>query len=321
MPTPYYVDESVTLYCGDSLDVLPQLDIQADVLLTDPPYFKVKQDEWDNQWDKASEFLAWMGDFLDAAKPLLTPQASIWVFASPAMTSSVERLVGERFRVLNSIRWVKEAGWHQKAEVASLRSYLTPWEGIVFAEQDVTFSPIGDYIKSERERSGWDANSLEVALGYVRTKNPERGTELVRRWEEGSSIPGSGVYAMMREVLGESYLTRPYADLVAEYNATRRPFNIRERKHSTDVWTFDPVSPFPGKHPCEKPQSMLRHMVTASSRPGELILDPFAGSGSTLLAAAGEGRRAIGIEKDERWCEHAANRLSQGTLDLFGDAA
>jgi site-specific DNA-methyltransferase (adenine-specific) len=126
---------------------------------------------------------------------------------------------------------------------------------------------------------------------------------------------------MMREVLGESYLTRPYADLVAEYNATRRPFNIRERKHSTDVWTFDPVSPFPGKHPCEKPQSMLRHMVTASSRPGELILDPFAGSGSTLLAAAGEGRRAIGIEKDERWCEHAANRLSQGTLDLFGDAA
>jgi site-specific DNA-methyltransferase (adenine-specific) len=317
----YYQDDYVTLYHGDSLEVLPTLDIQADVLLTDPPYFKVKQDEWDNQWDKASEFLTWMGDFLDTAKPLLTQQASVWVFASPAMTSSVERLVGERFRVLNSIRWVKEAGWHQKAEVASLRSYLTPWEGVVFAEQDVAFSPIGDYIKSERERSGWGRSDLEVALGYASRSDPTKGTALCYRWEEGSSIPAQGAYVKMREVLGEGYLARPYADLVAEYSATRRPFNITDRKHSTDVWTFDPVTPFPGKHPCEKPQSMLRHMVTASSRPGELILDPFAGSGSTLLAAAGEGRRAIGVEKDERWCEHAANRLSQGTLDLFGDAA
>ena len=131
----YYQDDYVTLYHGDSLEILPSLDIKADVLLTDPPYFKVKQDEWDNQWDKAHEFLAWMGEFLDRAKPLLTEQASAWVFASPAMTSSVERLVGERFRVLNSIRWVKEAGWHQKAELAALRSYLTPWEGVVFAEQ------------------------------------------------------------------------------------------------------------------------------------------------------------------------------------------
>jgi site-specific DNA-methyltransferase (adenine-specific) len=316
----YYQDDHVTLYYGDSLEILPGLNIEADVLLTDPPYFKVKQDEWDNQWDKASEFLAWMGDFLDRASPLLAPQASVWVFASPAMTSSVERLVGERFRVLNSVRWVKEQGWHQKAELASLRSYLTPWEGVVFAETGERFAPFGDYIRAERERAGWSTNDLEVALGYVERKRPDVGTRLCGRWEEGSSIPSAEAYEKMRATLPDNF-QRDYSELVAEFEGTRRPFNITSRAHSTDVWTFRTVPPGPGKHPCEKPQAMLRHMIETSSRPGDLILDAFAGSGSTLDAARQSGRRAIGIEQDERWCEYIARRLSQDVLDIFGGAA
>ena len=327
----YYSDDSVTLYHGDSLEVLPTLDLTADVLLTDPPYFKVKQDEWDNQWDKAHEFLDWMGSFLDAAKPLLDPAASVWVFASPAMTSSVERLVGERFRVLNSIRWVKEQGWHQKAEVAALRSFLTPWEGIVFAEQfdDVygdaakalhreVFAPIGRYLQTEWERAGWKAGRLGVALGY--------DSALPTRWAEGSSLPSKETYQRLRDLLNaedgdylrREYedLRREYEDLRREYEDLRRPFSVKHRKHSTDVWGFPTVPPGPGKHPCEKPLSMLSHMIETSSRPGALILDPFAGSGATLDAARQTGRKAIGIERDEAWCEYIARRLSQDVLDL-----
>lgn len=62
-------------------------------------------------------------------------------------------------------------------------------------------------------------------------------------------------------------------------------------------------------HPTEKPVDLLRQLIESSSVIGETVMDPFCGSGSTLVAAILEGRKAIGIEIDERYCEVAARRI------------
>jgi site-specific DNA-methyltransferase (adenine-specific) len=74
-----------------------------------------------------------------------------------------------------------------------------------------------------------------------------------------------------------------------------------------------------GLHPTEKPPAILAPLIAYSCPPGGLVIDPFAGSGSTLDTARASGRRAIGIEGEERYAEKAARRLSQA--DLFGGAA
>ena len=82
----------------------------------------------------------------------------------------------------------------------------------------------------------------------------------------------------------------------------------------SNIFRFPPVQE--RLHQNEKPVDLPLVFIRLHTLPNDLVLDPFIGSGTTLVAAKNLGRRAIGIEIEEHYCEIAAKRLSQKVLPL-----
>lgn len=107
---------------------------------------------------------------------------------------------------------------------------------------------------------------------------------------------------------------RPHLDTAAssnygKFNAERERTIPLDKNYPQSIVEF--ANSQDGDHPTQKPIELFRYLVLTYSRAGETILDPFCGSGTTLVAAKNLGRQAIGIEIEERYCEIAAKRLSQ----------
>ena len=334
-------DEHLNLYHGDCLEVMPTLaDNSVDLVLTDPPYYKVKGDAWDRQWDKPELFLSWMDDVLAEFWRVLKPNGSLYVFASPQMSARVEMLVGERFEVLNNVRWLKEAGWHQKQKKDDMRKFSTPWECCIFAEhknaesyakgeagyaakcdelRGFVFEPLRSWFIAERDRAGLTRSDIAQVW---RNQTGSKGAGITGHFWDNSQweLPTEKNYNWLRETVkslsGDSYYGRPYTELRTEYEQLRRPFNATPDRPYTDVWTYKTVQAYKGKHPCEKPQDMLQHIIETSSKPGGVVLDAFMGTASTGLACQALGREFIGIEKDQKYFQIAKDRINNAKSQM-----
>jgi len=328
---------------ADCLEAMKGMaDNSIDLILTDPPYFKVKKDWWDNQWDNPKHFIEWIDKLSQEWQRILRPNGSLYCFASPKMAARVEVKLGDRFNICNNIRWVKDAGWHHKANKEEARQFQNPSESIIFCEhygadnfakgeagygakcdelRGFVFEPLRAYLDGERLRAGvgqrFIIEKVLLLTGHdshyfssVQWKIPTQDhyTKLQQAF--------TGYFLRPYEELRQEYeeLRQEYEELRQEYEELRRPFSVTADVPYTDVWSFPTVQYYEGKHPCEKPLALLEHIIKASSREGATVLDCFAGSGSTLLAAKRLNRNYIGIEIDRAWVEYVELRLSQDNI-------
>ena len=250
-PTPYYQDDFVTLYHGDCREVTEWLD--ADVLVTDPPYAETSLawDDWPEGWPS-----------LAAGSSLLR---QMWCFGSTRMfLTRVAEF--EQWRLAQDVVWSKPRGR------GTMRDRFSRSHELVL----------------HWYRGEWGS----LPLTPPRVPRPV-GVAPVRATRRGQSDDGSRVKPMA----GGSYCD----------DGTRLMLT---------VLPGDPGDPRTTLHPTQKPLVVLEPIIQYSCPTTGTVADPFAGSGSTLVAAKRLDRKAIGVELDERYCEIAARRLAQGVLDF-----
>ena len=249
--TPYWedADAGLQLYLGDMRDVLPALGLQADCIVTDPPYAETSL-AWD-RWPKG-----WPEYAANAA-------SSMWCFGSMRMfLDRGHEFAASDWKLSQDVVWRKQVAagaatdrFRRCHEVAT-HWYRGPWSSI--------------YHEAQRT-AHYGKNQGVVRQG---AKEPAWG-----------GARGAAVWADDGTRLMQTVIEAP------------------------NMWKR-------GIHPTEKPLGILDPLIRYACPPGGLVVDPFAGSGSTLDAARQSGRRAIGIEANEEYAEAAKRRLSALTLPV-----
>lgn len=244
-PTPYYQDESSTIYLGDSREVLPSLDVGSiDVVFTSPPY---------NRGDMAGGLAKLAGGYASYADQMPEEDYVAW-----------------------------------QRETLSVCWGLLSERGAIFYNHKPRI----------RQEGLW----LPLCL------NPGLPLRQIIVWDYVAGCNWSPKHFM------------PLHEWVMLFS--KPGFELRSRSASTagDVWRFRVEVPGTGrpKHPAAFPLKLPTRALAAL--PTSVVLDPFMGSGTTLLAAKNLGHRAIGVEINEEYAEIAANRLCQEVLDLGGTA-
>jgi site-specific DNA-methyltransferase (adenine-specific) len=264
-PTPYYSDDTVSLYLGDMREVLPALDLTAldltaDCVVADPPY-----EETSLAWDR------WPDGWLEVAANVTS---SLWCFGSI-------RLFGERWREFGN------AGWKLSQDLA------TEWE-----------TEAADHVTWEKHNgSGFAADRFK------------RVHETVTHWYRAR---WAGIYHDVPRVAWHGAVNKGGKSR----GLTPHTGRIGGKDYVDDgarlMRSVIRVRSMQGRaiHPSEKPIGILDPLIRYACPPGGLVVDPFAGSGSSLVATRLSGRRALGVEANEEYAERAARRLAQATLEV-----
>lgn len=285
---PYYQDGNVTLFHGDAFDVTPTIEAgSVDAVITDPPYNIGKA-----HWDNIPDYQEWNNKWITQASNALKPEGAFWVFHSdPLVLANMTKLIGSHDRKMVSWITLDKSSWGmaRRYKNAGTKSFPASVEYASYSRREV----YAEQIKDMRERNNMTRAQFDTMVSPSR-----KPTGITYRWEHGERVPQEEEVRRIESIFGTRVIT---------------PTFNNPQKHQT-VWQFPQTDTT--DHPTPKPIVIMERIISTTTNQNDVVLDPFAGSGSTLVAARNLGRKAIGVELEERYCEIIANRLAQGALDL-----
>lgn len=307
----------------------------ADLIVADPPYFEVKGDS-DFQWPTFDAYLSDVERWAAECARLLAPTGNLIWWGSAARIAYSQIILDRHFRLLANCAWYKKDGVHNKQSPKSMRTFRCGTERFLHYESQAApqnsssqlkasyfyepFEPLRLWLRREIDSLG-GAQCVAAALHI--------SDRAVAHWIGHSqwTFPNASRVAQLLKLYPPVYRkekaaefeekTHEYLEKEREdHDSRRRPFfgelyNFRDiitasqETHITKFYDF----------PTKKPPTLTRQLIETCSRPGALVVVPFAGSGTECEAAKVSGRHFIGFDTDPRAAAMAQARADAANYE------
>ena len=280
-------------------------DESVDLIIADPPYFKVIGEKWDYAWRTEAEYIDWCRTWFVEVDRCLRKGGSFYIFGYFRMLSYLLPILEDMGLSLRQ-QIIVNKGMKAVSGRATKNYKMFPnvTESILFMVKD-SKPFVKDLLKSRQKELGYTSKQINEGLGV---KSNGGGMWSIYTGNNiCKQMPTYDLWKKLETVLDFSY---PYEKIAITFNP---------QLGFTDVW--DDIDFYKERktriHPTQKPLELIDRLVLASSNPSDVVLDPFMGSGTTAVSCILNDRSYIGFELDKDYYDLSTERLEKYTHSLF----
>ena len=295
---------SVQLYNDDCIIGMRDrvVDESVDLVIADPPYFKVIGEKWDYAWRTDQDYLDWSEKWVYEICRSLRKGGTFYLFGYFRMLCKMMPILEKYgFELRQQIIVNKGIQAVSGRATKNYKMFPNVTESILFLVKD-SKPFVKKFLKNRQREIGISSKEINDYLGV---KSNGGGMWSIYTGDNVcKQLPTEEIWNKLQQIL---QFDIPYSKISQTYNA---------QLGITDVW--DDINFYEEKryHPTQKPQRLIDRLIIASSNEHDLILDPFSGSGSTMLSAYRNNREFIGFELDESYFNIAKKRIEREESEM-----
>ena len=296
----------------------------ASLIIADPPYYKTKG-KFDFIWKTFEDYLADVEKWCLECKRLLADNGTLFWYGGSKRIAYAQVIFDKHFTLLNNLVWNK-GSFMGLEKSDSLRTFAPCTERILMYEQrgqktggEIVFeqflkpkSPFSKYLKVEFK----NAKVTNKEISKLFPSKTGGLTGCVSNWLNGDNVITEEQYLKIREYLNNKYLLKPYEELRKEYEELRKEYEELRRPFNNnfnlqEVLNFSNEAGKTGvkyNHDTVKPEKLTRALISTCSRTNDLVVVPFAGSGTECAMSIKEKRRFIGFDVCKEYAEMSNKR-------------
>lgn len=291
----YATNKTYNIDCLEGMKNLP--DECVDLVIADPPYWKVIGEKWDYQWRTEEDYVEWSKKWFAEVSRVLRKGGTFYCFGYiRTLALLIPHLSQFGLELRQQIVVNKGMKAVSGRATKNYKMFPNTTESILFMIKD-NKQFIKPFLKERQNSLGLTAKQINEALGV---KSNGGGMWSIYTGKNiCEQFPTKELWNKLSDILK---FNMPYEKLAQTYNA---------QMGLTDVWDDIDFYEEYRYHPTQKPIKLIERLINASSNIGDIILDPFMGAGSTQIAANNLNRQCIGFELDKDYCSIANDRIQK----------